>query len=204
MWKSSKTVSIYKKGDTKDLSNFRPISLLSTMYKIFSGALSQRITSVAADLGWLSPEQKGFLLGVNGTQEHTQLLAAVVEYATVKKNKSDLSIAFLDLRNAFGSIPHPILSELFHSLPMPDELRNIILNIYASNLMNFSIVKEVIAIRPTAGVRQGDALSTIVFNLAAEPLIREAKNVPGFLIYRTKVKTSIVKRRSCSHCALCR
>ena len=64
MWKSSKTVSIYKKGDTKGISNFRPISLLSTMHKIFSGALSQRITSVAADLGWLSPAQKGILPGV--------------------------------------------------------------------------------------------------------------------------------------------
>ena len=189
-WKSSRTIPIFKKGVTTDLSNFRPISLLSTMYKIFSGALSQRITSVAADLGWLSPEQKGFLLGVNGIQEHTQLLQTVVEFAKDKSNKSNLSLAFLDLRNAFGSIPHPIINELLYSLPIPVGLRNIILDIYSANLMNFSIGKEVIPIRPTAGVRQGDALSTIVFNLAAEPIIRSAKNSPGFLLYGTVTKVT--------------
>ena len=41
-WKKSKTVPIYKKCDTNDYSNFRPISLLPTMYKIFSGILCER------------------------------------------------------------------------------------------------------------------------------------------------------------------
>ena len=76
-----RTIPIFKKGDTDDLSNFRPISLLSTIYKVFSGILCQRLTLVAADLGWLSPEQKGFLPGVNGIQEHTQLLQTAVEDA---------------------------------------------------------------------------------------------------------------------------
>ena len=115
----------------------------------------------------------------------------MVEYAKDKSNKSKLSLAFLDLRNAFGSIPHPINNELLYSFPIPGGLRNIILDIYSANLMNFSIGKEVIPIRPTAGVQQGDALSTIVFNLAAEPLIRSGKNSPVFLIYGkiTKVTT---------------
>ncbi|KAI9550364.1 hypothetical protein GHT06_002328 [Daphnia sinensis] len=58
-WKTSRTVPIFKKGDSSDYSNFRPISLLPTIYKLFSGVISQRITEVASDLGWLSPEQKG-------------------------------------------------------------------------------------------------------------------------------------------------
>jgi hypothetical protein len=46
-WRRSRTVPIFKKGDPSDFSNFRPISLLSTLYKISSGILSQRITAVA-------------------------------------------------------------------------------------------------------------------------------------------------------------
>ena len=65
-WKISRTVPIFKKGDTSDYSNFRPIFLLPTIYKLFSGVISQRLTEVASDLGWLSPEQKGFLPGVHG------------------------------------------------------------------------------------------------------------------------------------------
>ncbi|KAK4013416.1 hypothetical protein OUZ56_025968 [Daphnia magna] len=39
-WKTSRTVPIFKKGDTSDYSNFRPISLLPTIYKLFSGVIS--------------------------------------------------------------------------------------------------------------------------------------------------------------------
>ena len=187
-WKSSRTVPIYKKGDSGDLSNFRPISLLPTMYKLFSGVLSQRITKASVDLEWMSPEQKGFLPGVNGIQEHTQLLRTVVEDA--KANRTDMAMAFLDLRNAFGSIPHGILEELFSSLPIPSQLRKIIKDIYTTNQINFVAGNNTIPIHPTAGVRQGDALSTVVFNLAAEPLIRAAKKAIGYAIFRSSAKVT--------------
>ena len=187
-WKSSRTVPIYKKGDSGDLSNFRPISLLPTMYKLFSGVVSQRLTKASVELEWMSPEQKGFLPGVNGIQEHTQLLRTVVEDAKV--NRSDMAMAFLDLRNAFGSIPHGILEELFSSLPIPSQLRKVIKDIYSENKINFVEGNNIIPVYPTAGVRQGDALSTVVFNLAAEPLIRAAKKARGYAIYQASAKVT--------------
>ena len=44
-WKESITVSIYKKGDTTDCSNYRGLSLFPTMYKILSNILLSRLTS---------------------------------------------------------------------------------------------------------------------------------------------------------------
>ena len=189
-WRSARTVPIYKKGDTSDFSNFRPISLLPTMYKIFSGIVSQRLNRVAVDLGWLSPEQKGFLPGVHGIQEHTQLLQTAVEGAQNKR--THLSLAWLDLCNAFGSVPHAVLAEMFSSLPIPDILRRTLLDIYSNNVMNFVVGKETITVTPTAGVRQGDALSTTVFNLAAEPMIRAVKSssIPGVMLFGQKVKVT--------------
>ncbi|RUS69487.1 hypothetical protein EGW08_022755 [Elysia chlorotica] len=46
-WRRSKTVLIHKKGSTDDPSNFRPISLLSSLYKLYSGVLAQRLTKIA-------------------------------------------------------------------------------------------------------------------------------------------------------------
>jgi hypothetical protein len=38
-WKTSTTVLIYKKGDTNDISNWRPIAIMRTINKLFAGML---------------------------------------------------------------------------------------------------------------------------------------------------------------------
>ena len=189
-WKTAKTILIHKKGNTDEMSNFRPISLLSTIYKLFSGVLTSKLTQVAQNNKWLSAEQKGFLPGVRGIQEHTQLLQTVVDNA--QRNKTGFSITWLDLTNAFGSLPHAFLQELFSSLPIPARLREILNDIYTENVSNFLVNGTSIPIHPTAGVRQGDALSAIVFNLAAEALVRAAKSSvnDGVSVFGVQVKVT--------------
>ncbi|KAK6739366.1 hypothetical protein RB195_021036 [Necator americanus] len=45
-WKTSKTVLLYKKGDPHDIGNYRPICLLSVIYKLFAGVILNRIESL--------------------------------------------------------------------------------------------------------------------------------------------------------------
>lgn len=69
---------------------------------MFSGAIATRLCNVARSIDWLSAEQKGFLPGVHGIQEHTMLLETAVGEA--KHRKDDMAICWLDLMNAFGSL----------------------------------------------------------------------------------------------------
>jgi hypothetical protein len=110
------------------------------------------------------------------------LLECAIEQAKLKKR--NLTICWLDLANAFGSLPHDFLYQLFSSLPIPDALRHILRDIYSDNIFEFVVGSEIVSIRPTSGVRQGDGLSSIIFNLAAEPLLRCAKGPQnsGFLL----------------------
>ncbi|KZS00284.1 Uncharacterized protein APZ42_003477, partial [Daphnia magna] len=52
--------------------------------------------------------------------------------------------------NALGSVAHAVLNELFTSLPIPEDLRRILVDIYSGNRMNFAFRKESIRIFPTA------------------------------------------------------
>jgi hypothetical protein len=85
----------------------------------------------------VSTEQKGFLPGLHGIQEHTEMLLSAIAYS--KKKKRDLSIVFLDLTNAFGSLPHAYLDALFQSLPIPVVLKDLLSDIYRNNSADFMI-----------------------------------------------------------------
>ena len=124
-WRDSKTILIHKKEETIIPSNFRPISLLNTLYKLYSGILSSKLVSIATANDWISKEQKGFLPGVRGIQEHTYVLESAIQES--KKKKNNLFITWLDSSNAFGSIPQ--LFQLFDSLHIPLKII-LILNIH--------------------------------------------------------------------------
>jgi hypothetical protein len=57
-WNKSIICPIYKKGEKSKCSNYRGISLLSTVYKILATVINNRLTTYAKDL--LSQEQNGF------------------------------------------------------------------------------------------------------------------------------------------------
>jgi hypothetical protein len=63
------------------------------------------------------------------------LLECAIEQAKLKKR--NLTICWLDLANAFGSLPRDFLFQLFSSLPISYALRNILMDIYSDNIFQF-------------------------------------------------------------------
>ena len=57
-WKKALVVGIFKKGDATKPSNYRPISLLQTAYKLFGRVLACRLQEGLGDELW--PTQYGF------------------------------------------------------------------------------------------------------------------------------------------------
>ena len=175
IWKHATTILIYKKGDCNDPSNFRPIALMSCIYKLFSSLLAMRVTSFAITNDLMSAEQK-CARPAEGCHEHTFTLQSIV--ADCKRNQKNCFLAWLDLKNAFGSISHEVIYTTLSHMGFPSSLIDLIKDIYtnASTTVKTSKLDETDSIPIHAGVKQGCPISPILFNLSSELLIRTVKS----------------------------
>jgi len=192
-WRTGSTILLHKKGDPADPGNFRPITLLPTLYKLLAGCLAARLSSWAKASGVLSPQQKGFVPAVEGCLEQSFLVAAAFEESRdVGLHKRGLPIfsAFLDLQNAFGSVPHTSLLRVLTRVGVDDGFLELVKHLYDDSSVILRINDEDLApFHVTAGVRQGDPLSPILFDLAMEPVVRRAAARPelGFPLGETRL-----------------
>lgn len=169
-WSESKTILLHKKGPKEDISNWRPISLGNTIAKIYASTLAARLGEWAMRHGRISRAQKGFM-AVDGCAEHNFLLQSAIKQA--RRNRTRIGIAWLDLTNAFGSVPHETLFHALNYAGLNDKAVGIIRRLYTNCVTTIrSNTGPTPCITIRAGVKQGCPLSPIVFNLALEPLIR--------------------------------
>ena len=95
------------KGNQSHLiSSWRPIAVLDTSYRLFACILNKRILNWVIQGKLLSPNQEA-LLSSNGCGEHNAYLITLKERSI--HCKESLQLCWLDLADAFGSIPHELL-----------------------------------------------------------------------------------------------
>ncbi|KAE9420454.1 hypothetical protein Angca_007364, partial [Angiostrongylus cantonensis] len=98
-WKTSKTVLFFKKSELHDIGNYRPICLLSVVYKLFTRIILNKIDrTLDGGQPW---EQAGFRKGFS-TMGHIHTLARLIEVS--REYKRPLCLTFIDLEKAFDSI----------------------------------------------------------------------------------------------------
>lgn len=105
-FKTALIVPIHKGGSISDAENYRPISLTSSISKIFERALKDRITGFIDRYNILSDRQFGFRSGVSTEDALTSVVGRI--YEAVDNKKPILGI-FIDLTKAFDTIDHNIL-----------------------------------------------------------------------------------------------
>ena len=132
IWKRGVSILIYKKGDTADPANFRPITLQPVWYKIYASVYASTLHDYLAKQNYIEKDlQKGFCKGVNGVSEHTEMLAHILK--TAKREQRCITIALLDLKNAFGEIHHNLIAASLQFHHVPAEL----IQLFKSSYENF-------------------------------------------------------------------
>ena len=172
-WKEALTILIYKKGDDRDVSNFRPIAFMSVIYKLLMGVVAKRLTRWSIEAGILSDQQKSARPS-EGCYEHTFLLKSLV--ADARRRKQKLFLAWLDIRNAFGSVPHNTIRATLRHIGVPADLVTLIMNAYRGATTVVRTLQGTTEPIPVeAGDKQGCPLSPILFNLSIELILRMVK-----------------------------
>jgi len=169
-WKQATTVLIHKKGDTGDPENFRPIALQSCLYKLFMAVLADRLRSWALRHSMLSEAQKCSRPS-EGCFEHSFLLNTIMKDA--RRNQKDIFVAWLDLRNAFGSVPHGAIFAALDTMGASAQLIDLLRDVYTGASTTFNTDDGPTSEVPIlSGVKQGCPISPILFNLTIELIVR--------------------------------
>ena len=174
-WATAEGVYIPKEENSSRLDQFRPISLLNVDGKIFFGIISKRSMRFLLENGYIDETvQKAGIPGVPGCIEHATMIWDSLQNA--KHEKKDLVVVWLDLANAFGSVPHKLLEYAMDMFWIPPEITKIMMDYYESFIMRFTTDDFTTAWqRLEVGIAAGCTISVIWFILAMEVILRGVK-----------------------------
>lgn len=109
--KTARVVPIFKSGVKTDVSNYRPISLLSSFSKIYEKLMHHRIVEFLELNNTLHDMQYGFRAG--RSCEHALLMAQSTLLESMNKKQISL-LLFIDFSKAFDMVDHSILLKKLH------------------------------------------------------------------------------------------
>jgi hypothetical protein len=161
IWKCANVLPIFKKAEAFIATNYRPVSLLSILAKVFEKIVFKYLFNYFRDHFLISVWQSGFL---PGSSTITQLTEIYDQFCKAVNDGKEIRVVFLDISKAFDRVWH---KGLLHKLKrcgitgrllewlkdyLTDRQQRVIVNGQASEWG-----------RLNAGVPQGSVLGPLLF-----------------------------------------
>ena len=161
--KTGRIVLVPKPGDSADMTNYRPLTVISVVSGLFSKVLNERLTREVERRGLLGEIQQGFRKGRSG-EDNIFVLNTILMMCSAKKWKPNL--AFVDIKKAYDSVSRQILWQKLTKLGLGRMFIGSLQAIYQDDRFITSVNGEKTSeIFLGRGLRQGCSLSPMLFAL---------------------------------------
>ena len=174
-FKIGKVAPVFKSGDKEDLNNYRPISVLPTIARIFERLLYNQLYDYLTVNKLLGDEQYGF----RSLHSTAMALGKMSNQWLMNMDNGNLSaVVFLDIRKAFDTVDHTILLQKLNCYGIQGDSVKL-LESYLTNRMQCCSVNghisplEIIK----CGVPQGSILGPLLFIVHMNDLPKSVSNV---------------------------
>jgi hypothetical protein len=162
-------VPIHKKGNKTDCNNYRGIPLLSTSYKIFSNILLPRLSPYVDEN--IGDHQCGFRRNRSTTDQIFCIRQILEEKWKYNETVHQL---FIDLKKAYDLVRREVFYNILIEFRVPTKLVRFIkmcLNEIYTKVLICKLLSQSFLIQN--GLKQGDALSPLLFNFSLEYVTRK-------------------------------
>lgn len=201
-FKTSIVIPVHKKGkEPTSVDSYRPVSLLSSISKLFERLVKLKLDEETARVNPLPPTQFGFRSHRSSTQQATNLAASL---KINKSHRKSTGILFMDVSKAFDSVWHAGLIRRLADYGYVNHLIKLIA-VYCHDRHFLVKVKGArSALKPIpAGVPQGGCLSPVLYNIYTSNInFGQAEGLTyaddTAIIHRGVVGNAIVKRLASS------
>ena len=166
MWHTSRTIILFKKGDREDLANYRPITLLSVIYKVFTRCVLARIRRTLEEAQPV--EQAGFRRSFS-TMDHIATVQHLLEVS--REHQSPLVLTFIDYEKAFDSVEPECVWESLRKQGVEEDYVHILQECYDGCTTTLIPFQREVPVAVGKGVRQGDPISPNLFSAVLEDVI---------------------------------
>ena len=170
-WSAGEIIPLHKKGDKNNVDNYRGITLLSTLGKLFSRILNNRLTAWAETYSVYIEAQAGFREHMC-TTDNIFVMHGLITHSL--NNNRKLFCSFIDFSKAFDFVVRDVLWFKLLQFGVRGKMLDIIVSMYENVKSQVKINNRLSeSFSCMTGVRQGECLSPFLFAIYLNDIEQE-------------------------------